>query len=186
MGSQRVGHDWATFTFIFTIIILYTHWASQVALVKNLPANAENLRDWGSISISERSPGGGHGNPLWYSCPENPMDRGAWQATAIGLHRVGRDFPGGPVAKTSCPQSRRDPGRGVESHMPQSSDPMLKLKIPHVANKIWWSQTNKIKNKQLRASLNERDAWHSFFLLFFKPRTFYLIHKWWLVIEPLS
>ena len=60
--------------------------ASQVALVvKNLPANAGDIRDVGSISGSGRSPGGGHGNPLQYSCLENPMDRGAWQAT---VHRV--------------------------------------------------------------------------------------------------
>ena len=41
----------------------------------------------GSISGSERFPGGGHGNPLWYSCLENPMDRGAWWAT---VHRVAK------------------------------------------------------------------------------------------------
>ena len=47
--------------------------ASQVALlVKNLPADAGNLRDSGSIPGLGRSPGGGHGNPLQYSCLENP------------------------------------------------------------------------------------------------------------------
>ena len=52
--------------------------ASQMALVvRNLPANAGDIKDKGSIPGSERSPGGGHGNPLQYSCPENPMDRGA-------------------------------------------------------------------------------------------------------------
>jgi len=56
--------------------------ASQVALlVKNLPASAGDLRDTGLISESGRSPGEGNGNPLQYSCLENPMDRGAWQAT---------------------------------------------------------------------------------------------------------
>ena len=60
--------------------------ASQVALVlKNLPADAGNIRDMGSIPGSGRSPGGGHGNPLQYSCLENPMDRGAWQATVYGV-----------------------------------------------------------------------------------------------------
>ena len=49
--------------------------------VKNLPANAGDTRDAGSISRSERSPGGENGNPLPYSCLENPMDRGAWQTT---------------------------------------------------------------------------------------------------------
>ena len=50
-------------------------------MVKNLPANAENIRDAGSIPGSGRSPGGGPGNPLEYSGWENPMDRGAWWAT---------------------------------------------------------------------------------------------------------
>ena len=50
-------------------------------MVKNLPANAGNISDAGSIPGLGRSPGGGHGNPLQYSSLENPMDRGAWQAT---------------------------------------------------------------------------------------------------------
>ena len=56
--------------------------ASQVALVvKNLPASAGDIRDTGSIPGWGRSPGGGgHGNPLQYSCLENPMDREAWWA----------------------------------------------------------------------------------------------------------
>ena len=45
--------------------------------VKNPPANAGDARDVGSIPGSERSPGEGNGNPLWYSCLENSMDRGA-------------------------------------------------------------------------------------------------------------
>ena len=60
--------------------------ASQAALVvNNTSANAGDVRDAGAIPGSGRSPGGGHGNPLQYSCRENPMDRGAWQAT---VHRV--------------------------------------------------------------------------------------------------
>ena len=50
-------------------------------VVKNLPANAGDVRDAGLIPWSGRSPGGRHGNLLQYSCPENPMDRGAWRAT---------------------------------------------------------------------------------------------------------
>ena len=46
-------------------------------MVKNLPANARDVRDTLSIPRSGISPGGGHGNPLQYSCLENPMDRGA-------------------------------------------------------------------------------------------------------------
>ena len=61
-------------------MILYG--ASQIALLlKNMPANAEDLGDTSSIHGSGRSPGGGHSNPLQYSCLENPMDRGAWRAT---------------------------------------------------------------------------------------------------------
>ena len=62
------------------------HWASQVMIVvKNLPANAGDLRDAGSIPRSGRSPGEGNGNPLQYAYLEKPMDRGGWQAT---VHRV--------------------------------------------------------------------------------------------------
>ena len=57
------------------------HWAS------NLPTNAGDIRDTGSIPGLGRSPRGGHGNPFQYSCLENPMDRGAWWAT---VHRVAK------------------------------------------------------------------------------------------------
>ena len=50
-------------------------------VVKNLPANAGDIRDIDSIPGSGRSPGGGNGYPLQYSCLENPTDRGAWWAT---------------------------------------------------------------------------------------------------------
>ena len=60
--------------------------ASQVALLlKNLPANAGDKRDPGSVFGSGRSPGGGNGNPLQNFCLENPMDRGALRAI---VHRV--------------------------------------------------------------------------------------------------
>ena len=68
--------------------ILHTHkkeWNNTICnnmgvvlVVKNLPANAGDMRDMGLIPGCERSPGGGHGNPLQYSCLKNPMDRGAW------------------------------------------------------------------------------------------------------------
>ena len=54
-------------------------------MVKSLLANAGDVRDVGSIPGSGRSPGGGHGNPLRYSCLGNPMDRGAWWATVYGV-----------------------------------------------------------------------------------------------------
>ena len=64
--------------------------ASLVAqVVKNPPANAKDIRDAGLIPGLGRFPGGGHGNPLQYSCLENPMDRGARQAT---VHDVAKSW----------------------------------------------------------------------------------------------
>ena len=55
------------------------------SVVKNPPANAGDIRDPGSIPGLGRSSGEGHGNPLQYSCLENPLDRGAWWATIHGV-----------------------------------------------------------------------------------------------------
>ena len=108
----------------------YNGWFSQVALVvKNLLAKAGDTRDVGSVPGSGRSHGGGHGNPLQYSCLENPMDRGAWWATVTGSQRVRHDwacmhihliitatsFPGGSVVKNifcQCRRHRFDPWFG--------------------------------------------------------------------------
>ena len=66
--------------------IMYKFRAFQMALVvRNLPANAGDIRDAGLLPGSGRSPGGGHGHPLQYSCLEKPMDRGAWQVTVHGV-----------------------------------------------------------------------------------------------------
>ena len=54
-------------------------------MVKNSPANTGDMRDSDLIPRSGRSPGEGNGNPLQHSCLENPMDRGAWQATVHGV-----------------------------------------------------------------------------------------------------
>ena len=54
-------------------------------MVKNLPANIGDIGDMGSILGLGRSLGREHGNPLWYSCLGNPIDRGAWRATVPGL-----------------------------------------------------------------------------------------------------
>ena len=60
--------------------------ASQVALVvKNLPVKEADLRDVGLLPGLERSSGEGNGNPLQYSCLQDPMDRGAWRATIHGI-----------------------------------------------------------------------------------------------------
>ena len=58
-------------------------------MVKNLPANAGDTGDAGLIPGWESSLGGGHGNPLPHSCPETPMDRGAWQAA---VHRAAKSW----------------------------------------------------------------------------------------------
>ena len=54
-------------------------------VVKNLPASAGDVKDVGSIPGSGRSPGGGQGSPLHYSCLENPLGRGAWRAMVHGV-----------------------------------------------------------------------------------------------------
>ena len=58
-------------------------------MVKNLPANEGDTKDVGSVPGSERSPGEENGNPLQYSCLENPMDRGVWWAT---VHEVAKNW----------------------------------------------------------------------------------------------
>ena len=60
-------------------------------MVKNSSANAGDARDVGLIPGWGRSPGGGNGNPLQFSCLENPMGRGAWWAIIQGLQRVRHD-----------------------------------------------------------------------------------------------
>ena len=66
-----------------------------------VPANEGNVNDTVSIPGSGRSPGGGHGNPLQYTCLENPMDRGAWRATG---HRVSESDTAKVTASTAaCP-----------------------------------------------------------------------------------
>ena len=79
------------FPFIFLSVIISIFGASQVVqLVKNLLANAGYIRDVSSIPMSGRCPGEGNGNPLQFSCLENPMDRGAWwPLQSTGLQRVG-------------------------------------------------------------------------------------------------
>ena len=70
-------------------------------VIKNLPANAGYIRDTGSIpsSFQGRSPGGGHGSPLQYSCLENAMDRGTWQAM---VYRVAKSQKPAEVTQHAC------------------------------------------------------------------------------------
>ena len=70
--------------------LLPVYWTYQMALVvKNLPANAGDIRDSSSIPGLGRSPGGGHGKSLQCSCPENPRHRGAWWAA---VQRVAKSW----------------------------------------------------------------------------------------------
>ena len=76
--------------FVFKVFHHANICASQVALViKNLPANTEDVREAGSIPVSRRAPEGGHCNPPQYSCQENSMNRGTWQTT---VHRVAKSW----------------------------------------------------------------------------------------------
>ena len=73
-------HEWA-----YSILACQVTGFLVAPVVKNLPASAGVLRDSGSIPGSGRFPGGEHGNPLQYSCLENPMDGGAWRTTVHGV-----------------------------------------------------------------------------------------------------
>ena len=81
-----VAKNWTQLN--WTELNWYSLWASQVTLVvKNLSDDAGDKRNTSSVPGSARSPGVGNGNPLQYSCLENPMDRGTWWATVHGeLH----------------------------------------------------------------------------------------------------
>ena len=78
--------QWLIYTQVLKILSRVLAWVSQVVLmVKNLPTYEGDIRDSSSVPGSGSSPGGGQGNPLQYSCLENPMDRGAWWATVHGV-----------------------------------------------------------------------------------------------------
>ena len=95
MGSPRVGHNWYDFAaaaagdssqcnqFVFLRFEVSLAFSGGNS-VKNSSANAGDVRGMGSIPGSWRCPGRGHGNPLSYSCLENPMNRGGWRATVHG------------------------------------------------------------------------------------------------------
>ena len=97
-------------------------------VVKSLPANAGDIRVTGSIPGSERSPGGGHGNSLWYTCLENPTDRGAGQAT---VHRVAQSQTQLKRLSThACPKVR-DTREGAGSLLGKShSELEIKCRVP--------------------------------------------------------
>ena len=72
--------------------IICLDFSHKALVIKNLPANAGDIRDVALIPGSGRSPGGGHGSSHQYSCLENLMDRGAWQTTVHRIARVGHDL----------------------------------------------------------------------------------------------
>ena len=87
-GVARVGHNLATKPMLIhglILFLLYKMGFPGDSVVKNPPANAGDIRDAGSIPGSGRSPVEGKGNPLQYSCLENPTDRGAWSAMVHGV-----------------------------------------------------------------------------------------------------
>ena len=92
--------DWKAFSCPYAL-----SWGvSQVVLVvKNLPDNAGGVRDEGLTPGLGRSPGGGRGNPLQYSCLENSMDRGAWWVTVHGVARVRHNWSN--LVHRTCPCS---------------------------------------------------------------------------------
>ena len=61
------------------------------SVVKNTPASAEDVGDMGPVPPLGRSPGGGNGSPIQYSCLEKPMDRGVWQVHGVAKELVGHD-----------------------------------------------------------------------------------------------
>ena len=83
---RKLIHHSPTLNFSFLIYKMETTQIQEVlvriggSVVKNLPANAGDIRDMGSIPGSGRSAGGEHSNTLQYSCLENPRDKGAWRA----------------------------------------------------------------------------------------------------------
>ena len=97
-------------------------------MIKNLPANAGDAADMGLIPGSGRSPGGGHGNPLHYSCLENPMDRGAWRAA---VHGVAESWTCLRKLSTLYELSKTTPVKSL-NHIPTT----------HISNKfyLFWSR----------------------------------------------
>ena len=89
LGSHRVGHDWSDLAAAAAAAYIYTLGFPCSSVGKESACNAG---DPGSIPGLGRSPGEGNGNPLQYSCLENPMDRGAWWATVHGDARVGQNL----------------------------------------------------------------------------------------------
>ena len=123
-------------------------------MVKNLPANAGDIRDTGWIPGLRRSPGGGHGNPLQYSCLENPTDSGARQATVhrvaksqtrlkrLSMHTHNTLIFGLPSWSSGYDCTPKAGGTGLI--------PGQGTKIPHA---LWWGQKEKKQTQPLCISI---------------------------------
>ena len=92
---------------------------SQVAQWWKLPANVRDARDEGLTPGSGRSTRAGNGNPFWYSCLENPMDKGAWQATAPASQKQ--------LDPTEWLSTQRNTNLQKESVFPKLSKNYMKL-----------------------------------------------------------
>ena len=112
---------------------LFIKESKVVLVVKNLSVNAGDLRDVGSIPGWERSPREGHGNPLQYSCLENPMDRGTWWAT---VHRVSK-------SQTRL-KGLRAPRKGQGNALQYSC-----LENP-MDRGAWWATVHRVSKSQTR------------------------------------
>ena len=97
-------------------------------MVKNPPADAGDIRDTGLIPGSGRSSGGGHGNSCQYSCLENPLDRGAWQAIAHSITKSQTRLK--RVTTCLCTAARSGLASGLWS-IAQPPAFTLLLPIPH-------------------------------------------------------
>ena len=93
-------------------------------VVKNLPANTGEVKDAGSMPGLGRPPGGGHGNPLQYSCLENPMDQGAWQTTVHGVARVGHGLATKLLLRGDMEGHGTPAGAGGSSQLPRAVRPL--------------------------------------------------------------
>ena len=118
--------------------------------------SANNAGDPGSIPGSGRSPGKGNGNPLHYSCLENPMDRGAWQAIVHGVARVGHDLATKPLPPFSYWASQV---ALLVKNPPATADRHKRLRFDPWVGKIPWRRTWQITLVLLPRESMERGAW---------------------------
>ena len=95
-------------------------------MVKNPLANAGDAGDVGSIPGWGRSAGEGNGNPLQYSCLGNPMDRGAWRATARGAARVGHNLATTQQPKVTEHAQSKSSSYFKNKHLPEYLQILLK------------------------------------------------------------